>query len=304
MTNAGFVALPEQPKWLEDALAAEGLSLVDAPETAEGLIWLGNASGLADALERCPNVRFVQLPWAGVDDYFAADVLRQGITWCSAKGANSEPVAEHALALILSGLRRLHLHARATSWGDLPAVSLFEKKVLIVGAGGLAAALAHLLEPFRSEITVVRRQMADVPWAYRTLPVGALDEALPDQDVVVLAAAKTAETTALIGREQLTAMRPDSVLVNVARGALVDHDALASLADGEGPAVAALDVTDPEPLPEDSPLWRDPRIFITPHSADPWPMTRPHLTRRIVANMRNFDAGAPFEGIVDLENGY
>jgi phosphoglycerate dehydrogenase-like enzyme len=134
--------------------------------------------------------------------------------------------------------------------------------------------------------------------------VDRLLEVLPGADVVVLAAASTASTRHLIGAAELAAMKRSAVLVNVARGALIDTDALVSaLAEG-AIAGAGLDVTEPEPLPERHPLWTEPRAIITPHSANTPEMTAPLLAERIRVNVRALLGDGRFEGVVDPKAGY
>jgi phosphoglycerate dehydrogenase-like enzyme len=244
----------------------------------------------------------VQLPFAGVEAF--APSLDPSRTWTCAKGSYAEPTAEHALALLLAGFRRLHLHAGAASWGEQGAVSLYDAPVVVVGGGGITASLLELLAPFRCEVTVVRRSAAPVAGAARTVPVEQLDEVLAGAAAVVLALALTPETRHLIGRRQLELMSPSAWLVNVARGGHVDPQALAdALRTGEI-AGAAIDVTEPEPLPDDSPLWGLANCLITPHTANPWQTAQPLLARRVRENVQRFAAGEPLVGLVDLEAGY
>ena len=216
----------------------------------------------------------------------------------------TEPVAEHTLALALACLRDLPDAPHAASWGRPAATTLFDQPVTIVGAGGIAASLIGLLQPFRADITVVRQRPEPLQGADRTVGVDALKDALSTALVVVLALAVTPTTRRLIDADTLAAMRPDCVLVNIARGAVVDTDALVAALQNGTIARAALDVTDPEPLPDGHPLWALPNCLITPHTADTVEMTVPLLEARIRANVRHFGNGEPLEGIVDVELGY
>lgn len=297
--------LPERPAWAVDALSAAGVQPVEPDATTTGLIWLGfhDPAGLVRALRRLPNVRWVQLPSAGAEDFLATEI-DPAITWTSAKGAYAEPVAEHALTLLLAGLRQIHRRARAATWGAQAGTSLYGRKVLVIGAGGVAQELIRLLAPFRCEITVVRRRAVALPSAARTITPDAMHEVLPGADAVVVAAALTAETSSLIDAPALAAMAPGSVLVNIARGGLVDLAALTDLPLGVGPGAVMLDVTTPEPLPDGHPLWHDERVLITPHTADTWEMIRPLLARRIEVNARAFARGTDLVGEIDLDRGY
>jgi phosphoglycerate dehydrogenase-like enzyme len=297
---------PAAPDGAADELHHRGAEVVPVGADTEGLVWLGfhDPAGLREALARAPRVRWVQLPSAGVDDFADAGVLDPAITWTSAKGAYARPVAEHALALVLALLRRLHERARATSWGQQAGTSLHGLTVVVVGAGGVARELVRLLQPFGVRTVVVRRRAEPVEGVDRTVTSANLHAELAAADVVVVAAALTSGTRALVGAPELAAMRPEAVLVNVARGPVVDSEALAAaLAEGRL-AGAALDVTDPEPLPDGHPLWSEPRVLITPHTADTAEMVAPLLRARIATNVRRFVAGEPLEGVVDAVAGY
>jgi phosphoglycerate dehydrogenase-like enzyme len=279
---------------------------VDVDARADALVWLDSydIDGLRGALATAARARWIQLPFAGVDRVLAAGLLELNRTWTSGKGAYSEPVAEHALALALAGLRALPQRITARSWGEPAGESLYDEPVTILGAGGIAESLMELLAPFRAAVTVVRRRRESVPGAVRTLPQSALHEALAGARVVFLALALTPGTERIIGPAELAVMRPDSWLVNVARGRHVDTGALvAALRDGTIGG-AALDVTDPEPLPDTHPLWRLEHCIITPHTADTPEMVERMLARRIRENVASFVAGEPLTGLVDPAAGY
>jgi phosphoglycerate dehydrogenase-like enzyme len=246
----------------------------------------------------------VQLPQAGVETVVEAGVIDRHRQWTSAKGAYAEPVAEHALALLLAGLRRLPERARARSWGEEAGTSLFDQPVTIIGAGGIATVLLHLLEPFRAQVTVVRRRPEPVAGAVRTVGDDRLHEALGSAAAVILVLALTPGTRKLIGRAELAAMEQDAWLVNVARGKAVDTEALVEALQSGQIGGAALDVTDPEPLPDGHPLWDLPNCLITPHTADTEEMTQPLLAGRITDNIQRLAAGQELVGRVDPDLGY
>jgi phosphoglycerate dehydrogenase-like enzyme len=276
-----------------------------ALEEADGLVWLG---GDPAALPDLPDsVRWVQLPSAGVEQWLEAGAIAGDRTFTSAVGVFGLPVAEHALVLVLAADKALHRFARAREWdgdGRHEVRSLAGETVAIVGAGGIGRALIGLLEPFGAEVIAVTRRGRDVPGAARTLPADALDEVWPLARHVVIAAPATAGTRRLVGPRELAAMREDAWLVNIARGSLVDTDALvAALHDG-AIAGAALDVTDPEPLPAGHPLWELPNALITPHVATPPEAERRHFAARVRENVRRLAAGEPLEGVIDPEGGY
>lgn len=304
-----IAVLPEPEGFFVSAVEEAGGTVAPLSEDTRGIVWLSysRAAEFTGILERHPGIGWVQLPWAGVDAF--AGVMRPTAAagrplWTSAKGAYAEPVAEHALALILALLRELPTRVVARSWGPKIGRSLFGLDVVVIGAGGIAIELLRLLEPFRTRVTIVRKSSQSLPGADRTVTVDRLAEVLPGADVVVVAAAMTGDTAGLIGAAELAAMKPDAVLVNVARGGLVDTEALtAALASG-AIAGAGLDVSDPEPLPDGHPLWSEPRALITPHSADTPEMTTPLLAERVKTNVRAFLDHSRFDGIVDPEAGY
>jgi phosphoglycerate dehydrogenase-like enzyme len=309
-TPGVIAVLPRPTPIFVDAVVAGGGSVQPLSPDTRGVVWLSEkrADELAEVLAANPGIEWVQLPWAGVDAF--ADVLAHYADtprplWTSAKGAYSEPVAEHALALTLACLRSFPQKARATSWASAKTgTSLYGLEVVIVGAGGIARELIRLLAPFETRITVVRRTPGDVVGAAHTVTSDDLDAVLASADVVILAAASTTQTSHLIGETQLRAMKETAVLVNIARGALVDSDALVDALASGSIAGAGLDVTDPEPLPDTHALWVQPSCLITSHSADTPQMTAPLLASRITANVRAFTGHGQFVGVVDPVVGY
>jgi phosphoglycerate dehydrogenase-like enzyme len=277
---------------------------VDA--TADALVWLDSADldGLRRGRAAASAARWIQLPMAGVERMAGSGLLDPARTWTSAKGAYAEPVAEHALALALAGLRSLRQRISARSWGEPAGQSLYDEPVTILGGGGIAASLLELLAPFRVTATVVRRSADPVPGAASTLPQARLHEALAGARIVFLALALTPGTEKIIGSAELAAMRPDAWLVNVARGRHVDTGALVAALRNGAIGGAALDVTDPEPLPDGHPLWQLENCIITPHTADTPEMIERLLARRIQDNVARFAAGQALTGLVDPAAGY
>jgi phosphoglycerate dehydrogenase-like enzyme len=288
------------------AVQAGGGELVDVGDAPDALVWMDprNADGLRQALAEAPTATWVQLPFAGIENFAQAGVLARDRIWTCAKGIYGEPTAEHALTLTLAGLRHLPQHARASTWGKQGGTTLYDAPVVILGGGGITSALLELLTPYRARTTVVRRSSDAVPGATRTVGMDQLDEVLPDALVVILALALTPETEHVIGAKQLAAMSESAWLVNVARGRHVDTDALVAALRDNAIGGAALDVTDPEPLPDGHPLWSMPNAIITPHTANPWQVAQPLLARRITDNVRRFRDGQELLGLVDLDAGY
>jgi D-3-phosphoglycerate dehydrogenase len=259
-------------------------------------VWLdSNPQSFPDSLP--DGIRWVQLPSAGVEAWL--DRIDGERLWTSAAGAYGLPVAEHALALMLAGARRLADCARATTWTAPPARPLDGSTVAIVGAGGIGRALMRLLEPLDVRVVAVTRRGRG-----GTLPADRMNEALPDADHVVIAAPATPSTRHVIGAAELAAMRDDAWLVNIARGSLVDTDALVDALARSAIGGAALDVTDPEPLPDGHPLWSEPRALVTPHIANPEATLRRYLARHVQENVARFAKGDPLLAPIDPEAGY
>lgn len=301
--------LPEGESRFLDAVRAGGGVIEELSDRTRGLIWLSyrDPVAFAEVMDAHPKISWIQLPYAGVDAFaeVIADQARPGRIWTSAKGAYAQPVAEHALALTLALLRLLPKRVRATSWAELQeGRSLYGLNVVIVGAGGIALELIRLLEPFGTQITIVRRSSDPVPGADVTVPSDQLVDVLPEADVVIVAAALTSGTRHLFGAPEFAAMKPEAYLVNIARGGHVDTDALLTALRNHVIAGAALDVTEPEPLPEGHPLWVEPNCLITPHQADTPEMTAPLLAERIRQNVEAFLGDGRFVGRVDPRAGY
>ncbi len=299
--------VPEQPEWAATAVRSGGGEVVAGDDSPDAIVWTtpGGWDGLPGALRDAPGASWVQLPFAGVEGVRSTGAITADRTWTCAKGVYAEPVAEHALALALAGLRDLAVRARARSWGSQSAATLYDAPVVVLGAGGITEALLALLAPFRAQVTVVRRDAGTaVPGAYRTVGFEDLDDVLPDARLVVLALALTEETAGVMNARRLSLPGPGSVLVNVARGRHVDTDALvAALRDGALGA-AGLDVTDPEPLPDDHPLYALPGALVTPHTANPWRTAQPLLAARVAENVRRRACGQALLGLVDPDAGY
>lgn len=292
-------------RWLDGAVEAGGGTTVD-PADAGALVWghHDDPASLGALLDAHPQLAWVQLPWAGVEPYVALMREHAERTWTCGKGVYAEPVAEHALALALAGMRQLATFARRRTWGKRIGENLLGARVVIVGGGGITESLLRLLGPFGCQVTVVRRHPMAMPGAAEVVGSERLDTVLADADLVVLALAFTPETRGLFDRRRLELLQPDAWLVNVARGGhIVTDDLVAVLAEGRIGG-AALDVTDPEPLPDGHPLWAEPRCLISPHTANTMEMAEPLLRARVSGNVHRWIAGEPLLGPVDVVLGY
>ena len=297
---------PKSAAFAENAVRAGGGLPVKIDEPAEALVWLSahELDCLGEVLEDRPDLRWVQLPFAGVERAVEAGIIDSNRLWTCAKGTYAEPVAEHALALALAGLRCLTERIRAKTWGSPAGVSIYGQPVTILGGGGIATELLNVLHPFAVQTTVVRRLDIPLAGATETFTVDRIGDAVRQARVVFVALALTPATDRIVDAKLLEQMGEQAWLVNVARGRHVDTDALVDALHSGTIAGAGLDVTDPEPLPDGHPLWTAPNCIITPHTADTWEMVLPRLSERIRENVAAFAAGEPLRGSVDPEAGY
>jgi phosphoglycerate dehydrogenase-like enzyme len=271
------------------------------------------------AIRNWPHLRGVRLVvtlTAGTE--WIPAVVGPHVTICNAHGAHNIPTAEWAVAAILAMLKyfpayfdlqrksaRKHRSEISEHYtvitGDrrplYPAVMLEEltgKKVLLVGHGAIGKEIERMLAPFHVEMVRVARNARTEPQVHA---VSELDSLLPQAEVVVLILPLTAESQGLIGRHQLALMRQGALLVNLARGPIVDTDALME-ALNEGRIRAALDVTDPEPLPEGHPLWHCPNLLLTPHVGGASPQFASRALHSAANEVRRYLAGEPLANVV------
>lgn len=292
-----------------EAVELGGARATPDPRDASGLIWEDPADpvGLKRTIAAA-DPDWVQLPFAGIEDFFAAGVIDEGRRWTCAKGIYGLTTAEHAIALMLAAARHLPEHFSSKRWrgGDFgaPERTLLGTTIVVVGTGGIGRALATLLAPWNVELLAVNRGGAPLSGASHTGTMAELGEMVGRGNFVVIAAALTRETVGLFDARMLSKMRSDAWLVNVARGGLVVTDDLVAALKGGSIAGAALDVTDPEPLPEGHVLWTLPNALITSHVANTRDLGLPLLVEMIRRNVRHYVAGEDLEGPVDVSLGY
>lgn len=278
---------------------------VSSIEEAEALIWLAKGEApLASALH--PGLRWVQLRAAGIEYWFESGEIDGDRIFTSARGVYSQAVAEHVIALLLAVSRQLHTFARSLSWDALNDGGhvLRGSTIAVIGAGGVGQEVINYLRPFGVRVLAVTRSGREVPGADLSYAAEQISQVYPAADYLILSAPATADTRALVAEPEFEALPDHAWVVNVARGSLVDTDALVAALREERIAGAALDVTDPEPLPDDHPLWRLPNVLVTPHVANPKASHRVRLEERVEENVRRFIAGDSLLGVVDATAGY
>jgi len=270
-------------------------------------------------LESARRLTWIHSPAAGLGAMLFPAMIESAVVMTNSKGLSADTIAEHVLSVILALFRKLPLAfagQRAREWVQSEVTSgtairtIAGSRALIVGLGSIGLATAQRLAALSAHVDAVRRRpdSAKPPYIERVESPDRLLDLLPSADVVVLSAPQTTATRHLIGRRELEAMRPGSVLVNVSRGALVDEQALTqALAADPGKqtvAAAALDVFEHEPLPPESPLWSLPNVVITPHVAGFRPDHWEAVTSLFAENLRRFDSGQPLLNVVDKKEGY
>jgi phosphoglycerate dehydrogenase-like enzyme len=294
---------------IDPALVAQDLTEPQVRETlarTEVLITGWGCPRLdAAALDAAPELRAVLHAAGSVKGFTTPEVWRRGIVVSSAAAANALPVAEYTLAMILLAGKdvfafRDRLRTRRTFpyGGIVPGIGNHGRRVGVVGASRIGRRLIELLRPYDLTVTLADPYV-DAPEAVRLgVPLLELDELLRTSDIVTLHAPQTPETRHLVGARELALMPGGSVLINTARGALVDHEALIEELRA-GRLSAVLDVTDPEPLPADSPLFDLPNAFVTPHLAGSQGNEVARLGRTVVEEAERLSSGAALAHTVD-----
>jgi phosphoglycerate dehydrogenase-like enzyme len=250
-------------------------------------------SGPASVMSELPALRVAQTLTAGVDD--VRPLVPQGVTLCNAKGVHDASTAELAVGLALASLRGLPEHVRAATRGEWvhdTRPSLADRRVLIIGYGSVGAAVEARLAGFECEVRRVARHPRDGVEPFEALPA-----LLPWAEVVVLTVPMTDETRGLVDAAFLAALPDGALVVNVARGpVVVTGDLLAEVSTGR--LRAALDVTDPEPLPPEHPLWAAPGVLISPHVGGDTSAFLPRARRLVADQVRRYAAGEPLANVI------
>lgn len=284
------------PAWIDDELMAkfpreiELVRIASAPtQDVDVEFWVAptSAKGFKQALPHVKGVRVIQAMLAGID--WLRHLVPHGITLCDGQGMHNIPTAEWTVTAILSSLKYFPFYRdlqHAGEWQRLTEADaiyramnpgtattfkvlqeeLYGKRVMIVGYGSIGRSIEERLLAFGAEIVRVARQAREAPDGNKVESIDSLPRLLPHADVIVLIVPLTEETTGMIGAKELALLKQGALLVNAARGPIVQTDALVEALQS-GRIRAALDVTDPEPLPKDHPLWSAPNLLITPHIA-------------------------------------
>ena len=291
------------PGW-EFLYAKEDAAQQTLPEGVEIVIGEPEHAAIAAA----PELKWVQMTWAGTDKYTAApEPFPAGVALTNASGAFGPIMSEYALGAVLTLYHRFPAYLqnqRQERWEDAGAErSLRGKHALIFGAGDVGRCTAEKLSFFGAHVTGVRRRVSEVPAGFeRLVSLEAAEGELPKADIVVCCIPSSAATAGYFGARRLALLKEDAVLVNMGRGSFVDAQALARRLEQFPAFSAALDVTDPEPLPEGHPLWKLENVLITPHVAGPsfghCPDTEARICEICCGNLRRWLAGQPLKNRV------
>jgi phosphoglycerate dehydrogenase-like enzyme len=268
-----------------------------------------------EQIEAAKKLRWIHSTAAAVHSLISPELQASDIVVTSARAVHGPVVAEHAMALVFAMAKRLPAAAKFQAqrhwaqqdiWDTAPRPSeLRDAKIVIVGLGAIGTALAQLAKAIGMRVIAVREHpQKGSGVADRTVGFESLDDVLPEGDFVVLAAPVTPKTRNLMNAERLALLKPNAYLINVARGALIDEDALLKALHANQFAGAALDVASQEPLPPHSPLWAMDKIFITPHTAGLAEKLWERQYENFTENLRRFLAGQPLLWTVDKQAGY
>ncbi|MFL6111218.1 MAG: 2-hydroxyacid dehydrogenase [Catenulispora sp.] len=298
-----WVPFERSAKDLPAGLAADVFTGAEIPDSIEEVEFFVVPYAFADAhpelMARMPRLKAAQTLTAGYEHVLP--FVPDGVTLCNARGLHDASTAELALTLTLSALRGIPRYTRFQDQGDWsPAYkdagvvddALADRTVLIVGYGSIGSAIERRLAGFEVEVLRVARSAREGIHA-----LSDIDALLPQADVVIMVVPATDETRGMVDASFLARMKDGALLVNVARGIVVRTDALiAECATGR--LRAALDVTDPEPLPPDHPLWRTPNVLITPHVGGASTAFLPRALKVIDQQLRRFASGEELANVV------
>jgi len=303
--------LQEKHPDLQLLSAEEPADLVARADECDGVIGLGGGA-VADLVRAGTKLRWIQLWSAGVERYVSNPELRDSdIVLTNAQIIQGPEIADHTLALLLSLTRDIKYFGEkmSTGWGErrsrIPLIELRGRTALVIGLGGIGTQVAQRAAGFGMRVLALDAK--DIPLHRDVEYVGQpdeLDALLPEADVVFSCVPRTAESERMLGPKQFALMKEGAYLVNVSRGAIVDTEALVAALESGRLAGAGLDVTDPEPLPADHPLWKMDNVVITPHIAGISDRIGERHRELFRDNLERFATGRPLRHVVDKKAGY
>lgn len=289
--------------------AADSKALEREMPGAEALfVWNFRSGELQWAWQSADSLKWVHVAGAGVDAVLFSELIESDVIVTNSRGVFERPIAEYVVGLMLTFAKdfRTSIESqRRRKWVHRETETLSGKHLLVVGAGPIGREVASLARPLgmRAEGVARTARTSDEDFE-RVISDEDLDTALPEADYVVVAAPLTDRTRGMFGSKRFALMKPDARFINVGRGPIVDEEALVKALRGGGLSDAALDVFQNEPLPDDSPLWKEPRVFVSPHMAGDfvgWPNA---LGALFVENYWRWIRNEPLLNVVDKQSGY
>ena len=277
-----------------------------AAELADAEVFFGYHK--PDIFRQAKQLRWIQTSSAGLDAILSDELVASDVLITNASGVYAPQVAAQAWALTLAIARGLPTYFRQQQehhweWG--PLYALDGNTAGIVGLGGIGRRYAKTASALGMRVLAVDAHHPPQPEEVEAIwGMDRLDDLLAESDVVMISCPYTADTHHLINADRLAKMKPTAILVNIARGGIVDESALVDVLKAGHLAGAGLDVTETEPLPKDSPLWDTPNLIITPHCAGLSPQRNQRMTEFFCANLRRYLAGEPLANLVDKAKGY
>jgi len=296
-----------------EILALDGDALPRGLERAEAAAIAWTGPPIDAILDGAHRLQWLHQRGAGIDRISTPKLIASDrLVLTNGSGNHAINIAEHVLGLMLAFARQLPALLRAQeqcTWRPTPPETLFElsgQTLAVIGAGALGSAVAERAAAFGMRVLGVRRAPAGaLPPGFASMAsIAELDTVLQQADHVVITLPLTTETRGLFSSARLAAMKPGAHLYNVGRGAIVDHAALLAALRSGHLAGAGLDVTDPEPLPADSPLWREPGVIVTAHSSGFTPRSQERYEALLLENIRRFQRGEALLNVVDKRLGY
>ena len=292
----------------------EGLSRAEALKLAPEVDGIDGRYCSAEFLRAAGKLRWVQSTSAGVERYIAVTELRDNdrIVLTNMQAVHGPTIADHAFAMLLALTRDLPYYldpAHRGNWNrrgsGAEPIALHGRTLLVVGLGGIGTEVARRGKGFGMRVVATRRSDTPPPsFVDRQTTPDKLMELLAEADVVALCVPLTRQTERMIGARELAALKKGAYLINVGRGKVLDTDALVEALQSGHLAGACLDVTDPEPLPSDHPLWSMSNVVITPHTSGRSALTRERRNAVYLENLRRFGTGEPLLNVVDKAAGY
>lgn len=262
-------------------------------------------------LKNCQNLKLLQLNNAGTEGFIGEGIIPEGAVLANATGAYGVAMSEFMVGTLLSLMKNLDLYKYNQvkhEWKDCgPVGAIYGSKTLVVGLGDIGSEFAMRMNALGSKVTGIRKHLSNKPeYVDEIHTMDDLHECLKEADIVATCLPGYADTLKVFDKSAFDAMKDGAYFINVGRGTAVETEALCNALESKKIAGAALDVTDPEPLPKEHRLWDIPNALITPHVSGGYHVKEAHdrIVRIAITNLKHLVNGEPFENLVDMMTGY